>query len=307
MGSTGVLRTFGQLFAVCMFIYQMTNAVSKLYNVPTVISTTTLSVDQIKPPLIVVCPVDQFNTTNLNSFGYGEDYKFYQGKVENMTDSLSWGHHVGKSFKEMIEEIINEEAVNFLQWLNSHISTKRVIFPYFGYCLELELDSLDYLVIMSNPHVASNVQVFMTDRNTKDYLNMDMTSQIGNIMLMPAKDSTLETLRIKIDVHDRTETADKDNCEPSNKYNYSQCVENKLKEDLLPKLNCIPPWLSPNNHCNVIPRDESMINYLEESYVKPLATQIRNNAEKKCKKPCIHQVILKSQYHMQCLLDKPHV
>ena len=292
MGSAGVLRTFGQLFAVCMFVYQMINAVTKLYDVPTVISTTTLSVDQIEPPLILVCPLDQFNITNLNLFGYEEDYQFYEGRVENMNDSLSWGHHIGKSYKAMIEELINEEANNILEELNMYTSSKRVLFPNFGYCLELNLDSLDYLVIMSDLIVSSNVQVFMTDRNTKDYFNMDMTSQIGNIMKMPVMESTVETLRVNIDVYDRTETADKDNCEPSTKYNYSQCVENGIQEDLLPKLNCIPPWLSPNNQCKATSRDELMMKYFERSYAKPLITQTRNKAERQCKKPCIYQVIL---------------
>ena len=304
MGSAGLLRTFGQLFAVCMFVYQMINAVTKLYDVPTVISTTTLSVDQIEPPLILVCPLDQFNITNLNLFGYEEDYQFYEGRVENMNDSLSWGHHIGKSYKAMIEELINEEANNILEELNMYTSSKRVLFPNFGYCLELKLDSLDYLLITSNLSVSSNVQVFMTDRNTRDYFNMDMTSQIGNIMKMPVKESTVETLRVNIDVYDRTETADKDKCEPSIKYNYSQCVENKLKEDLLPKLNCIPPWLSPNNHCKVTPSDELMMNSFEGSYVQPLLIQTRNKAERLCKNPCIHQVILQSQIDMQYLFDK---
>ena len=304
MGSAGVLRTFRQLFAVCMFVYQMINAVTKLYDVPTVISTTTLSVDQIEPPLILVCPADQFNISNFNLFGYKKDYEFYQGKVENMNDSLSWGRHVGKSFEEMTEKLINEEDINILEKLNVYISTKRVIFPYFGYCLELKLDSLDFSVIMSNLSVASNVQVFITDSNTKDYFNMDMTSQIGNIMKMPVNQTTVETLRVTIDVNDRTETADKDNCEPGTKYNYSQCVENKLQEDLLLKLNCIPPWLSPNNHCKATSSDELMMKYFDRSYAKPLLTQTRNKAERLCKKPCIHQVILQSQVHMQCLLDK---
>jgi hypothetical protein len=113
----------------------------------------------------------------------------------------------------------------------------------------------------------------------------------------------VETLRVTIDVNDRTETADKDNCEPGTKYNYSQCVENKVQEDLLLKLNCIPPWLSPNNHCKATSRDELMMKYFDRSYAKPLLTQTRNKAERLCKKPCIHQVILQSQVHMQCLLD----
>jgi hypothetical protein len=303
MGSTGVLRTFGQLFAVCMFIYQMVNAVSKLYHRPTVISTTTLSVDQIEPPLIIVCPVDQFNITNLNLFGYAEDYEFFNGRVQNMNDSLSWGHHVGKSYQAMMNELSNVEAINILEELNSFIPTKRGIFSYFGYCLELEPKSLDHLVMISNLSVSSNIEVFITDRNTKHYLNMDMTSQIGNMMKMPAQESTLETFRVKIDLYDTTETADEDDCEPSTKYNYSQCVENKIKEDLLPKLNCIPPLLSPNNPCKVTLIDELTMKYLEESYIYPLGTQTRNNAEKKCKKPCIQQVRLQSQVHMQCLLD----
>ena len=48
-----------------MFFYQMREAVEKLMKIPMIMSTQTLDIKEVDPPLVLVCPAQQFNATKV--------------------------------------------------------------------------------------------------------------------------------------------------------------------------------------------------------------------------------------------------
>ena len=58
-------------------------------------------------------------------------------------------------------------------------------------------------------------------------------------------------IRVSIVSYDMSVAPDENHCNPEEDYNVADCVVESIKTDLLEKMGCIPPWLSPNNQvCN---------------------------------------------------------
>ena len=60
-----VVRIFLQIFATVMFLYQMSNAVNLLNEVPMMVSTETLHISDITPPSLLFCPQGQYNKSKV--------------------------------------------------------------------------------------------------------------------------------------------------------------------------------------------------------------------------------------------------
>ena len=84
------------VFSFIMFFYQVQIAVNQLRNPPIIDSTEILNIADVDPPLITVCPLNQFNKTKMKEFGY-----------RNLNSVLS-----GYSYK-------NKQGPNFLKELSS--------------------------------------------------------------------------------------------------------------------------------------------------------------------------------------------
>ena len=66
-------------FSFLMFIWQASEAIANLMNPSAVDSTEGLSIEEIDPLLITICPLDQWNETLLNEFGYVDKSWLLQG------------------------------------------------------------------------------------------------------------------------------------------------------------------------------------------------------------------------------------
>ena len=66
----GALKKLILVFSTAMFIYQASVAIGKLVNPPIIDSTQRLSITNIDPPLITICPLNQINSTKFIQFGY---------------------------------------------------------------------------------------------------------------------------------------------------------------------------------------------------------------------------------------------
>ena len=81
---------------------------------------------------------------------------------------------------------------------------------------------------------------------------------------------------------------------------YDKCVDEKIKADLLPKKGCIPPWLSPDNHCDNIYDNKTFHNSVLDwkfysDYIAPYSYFGQNPAEKACSRNECKQ----TRYHVQ--------
>ena len=116
-----------------------------------------------------------------------------------------------------------------------------------------------------------------------------MSIQTGEeIRLLAGKDQ-INSYKVDVSISDTTQSADEDDCNPNDKYNYLECVDDVINEDLVPKYGCVPEWLSDKKPCTTI----DMLNfssYFQDQYCAPYFYLFGTEVQKKCKLPCQQQV-----------------
>ena len=69
---------------------------------------------------------------------------------------------------------------------------------------------------------------------------------------------------------------------------FETCVDELIKEDMLPKLSCIPPWLSSTKQCNKVVSSAGFNKEnFSKNYIEPAYHLQRLQIEHRCKKPCL--------------------
>ena len=90
-------------FSFFMFLYQSQVAIQKLVDPPVVDSTEILNVIDTEPPLMTICPLNQFNQTRISELGY-ENYFHLLTGYDSEKGIISWGTQHNLSFEELINE-----------------------------------------------------------------------------------------------------------------------------------------------------------------------------------------------------------
>ena len=133
----------------------------------------------------------------------------------------------------------------------------------------------------------------VSDKDLRIHPSLAFKSQTGDEMLSRwSKD----TFKVQIEVTDQNDPVNDKACKDYNaKESYKDCVDEKLKAMLLPKLNCMPPWLSPDNHCigvytgNNFATFNSTLNSSDfiRNVIEPILSKDQLAVKSKCLRPCI--------------------
>ena len=51
-----------------MFLYQMRDAIRKMQKIPMMLSTDSLDIEDVNPPLLTLCPLKQYNVSKVCHF-----------------------------------------------------------------------------------------------------------------------------------------------------------------------------------------------------------------------------------------------
>ena len=138
------------------------------------------------------------------------------------------------------------------------------------------------------------MQLF-TSRKTQ--FSFDFTSQEGVKPRFEGKKYLASGYWIDVEVYDYSATSKEDNCNPDPNYNFADCVDKKIHNDLMPQWNCVAPWLSSESHCSSVPfekvytKPNDMYDWFWFKYAEPFFYFQENWAQKDCQKPCILQKI----------------
>ena len=76
-------------FSVFMFCFQTQVAIQNLLDPPVIESSKIHNIADIEPPLITICPFEQWD--NINSTGYAGRREFLVGKYSKIKTLRSWG------------------------------------------------------------------------------------------------------------------------------------------------------------------------------------------------------------------------
>ena len=140
-----IIRLLLIIIALFLLCYQTKFAVESIMNPPTIVTSHQVPISEISAPLIYICPLDQFNTTRMQQFGYANEYALFDGRSEQNT-SRSWGAHVNMTFQQLMTNILNYSPELIDQKI--FVSPGKVIvspklYPKFGFCYEVKSFDMD--------------------------------------------------------------------------------------------------------------------------------------------------------------------
>ncbi len=132
------------------------------------------------------------------------------------------------------------------------------------------------------PDHNGKTRVFITDRNYRSYTSPYLNSHKGSTILVD--NGKLVWYDVNLQVFSTCAIA-KINHGPDD---YTNCVENGIQNTVGKTLGCVPPWMSPNNHCNgSYPGNFTWkIPNFENEYITTVRNLKNNEIEKSCQNSC---------------------
>ena len=291
----------------------MEMAIQKYMSMPTMISSETIPLEKVHNlPSVLICARDQLNWTALNQLGYGKYMlSFYKGTTEYDKNVLTWGGN--RSFTY-------QQSLNFLYpdnpWNRSMVyyhATAEVLMVAYGRCIRVDHyhfnwdDVFPLTIAMTGTGLIGNgsIQVWITDparslnyRPFEGSMSGDMIYQTVARADNPIK----EYKRYHIEVEEMHWQEDKQGCtvygqDGSAHASFAACVEQEDREEFMPVLGCMLPWMSASDHCTGILKKKSGF----EALIKSANIRLRKAVgfmeylSDSCLPPCI-QTSVRSKY-----------
>ena len=245
--------------STAIFLYQSITAFLKLNAKQTIFISEVIDINDLRvsQPLITVCMTDQIpDDQQINDdlvYVTNKIYLLYQ--LRNNADfTFSFGKHLNMTYKQLMKKY-SKPRKNFLAFEQNgyHKDGNETFIQLYGYCSEMtDFQPNDLLNIVFVGKEKEKYDIFVTDWRLETYLSPDFTSQTGD--RLEISNGTNYGFVVKIEVEDLTDPYEKSSCVQvgDQSESFSNCVNTGITADLMPKLGCIPPWLSPHNQCNDI-------------------------------------------------------
>ncbi len=273
-----IFKLLVMVICIVMFCVQFHHAILSLINPPTIDSTIRLRLTEVAPPIITVCPTNQTFSSRVKQLGYTKKGKMFKGFANCSDDScLSWGHNLNITFDQLLEQIFDKKLSEKIQFSQKGIEEKVVILPRFGFCKEFARYDPTKKVAIINKNPLTAMRIFFTDEKYRSYYSLDFSSHQGNnIMVQQGK---FLCINVNVNIYSSCNIA-KDSTE---KVDFQTCIDNKLKDDFLPMIGCVPPWMSSFDQCNdTYPQNENYKEIIFKSYNKIIWLQ-QSGYEDGCK------------------------
>ena len=290
----GIIKWLILSFSLFMFCYQTQVAITNLINPPVVDTTEILNIADIFPPLITICPQDQWNTTTLKEFGYNADKIFFLlGLFGSDQRVLSWAPQENMTYQQQIEALleVNEKYTEIKDTLDGgwiDIENKKRFYPKFGRCVDIVNYTIGENVELSVTTNNFKAEVFLTDHKLRTMTNFEISSHWGPSIVIQSK--KMEKYLIKVEKLSNFDPRKPDDCVEYNDDTFDKCVDEGLQEVWKPLINCNPPWLSTRDQCNgtvdVTNRDQILKNQMVSSTYGSIFDMKTFPAKEKCTKPC---------------------
>ena len=215
------------------------------------------------------------------------------GVLMSTNVSLAWGDHINLTYSELVAKVTDLHDVEQIEGNNPDLNLTRVLYPRFGYCLEVKNYPLHKVIINLWSGHNNDIYIYFTDKSLKTDFGIHHSSQTGNVIILDASKSLMNSFTVDISIVDSSYSADEDSCENSKKYKFTECVDEEVNKDLIPKFGCVPGWLSGRKPCATITKI-NFLSYFVDSYVVPYYYLLMTKAQSLCMLPCITQVMIYS-------------
>ena len=233
------------VICIIMFFVQFHQAILSLLDPPTLDSSYHAGITEVTLPIITVCPTNQTRFSRMKKLRYSKKGNLFMGHT-NCTGRpcLSWGHHLNLTSDQLIEQIFDKKLSENIEFSQKGIEENIVILPRFGFCKEFSgyNPTEDILITNNNPFTA--MQIFLTDNRYRSYYSLDFSSHQGSNIIVQR--GNIICLNVNVDIYSSCKIVE----DSTKKVDFQTCVDKKLKEDFLPMIGCVPPWMSSFYQCN---------------------------------------------------------
>ena len=249
------------LLSACMFIVQFKTAVNKLKNPTVTESTKYLDIGDIEPPLITICPNQQYNT----SISFYTAIELLNGSLLSKDQGISWGGRWNVSFEQLVKVVMNYKLRNIAIKDGDYkmYKTKERIMPYYGICYDIQLSSLQEEAIFTIiPMLKNDFEVFITDNNLQRFGGVYHPSHLESRITVGMYQ--YKEFEVVIEIKSYFDPTHPEQCSAYKDDEYFECVDEEAQKVFYPKLGCNPPWISPNNQCTGILYGEDKRKFINE-------------------------------------------
>ena len=241
------------IIAILLFMLQFKSAFEKLLNPPTLYSTELLHYDQLKLPIITICPPELFNQTKADDYGYVKEYDLPLAKYAD--GKISWGQELNMTYSELLTLFLKDgfKHDNFTLTVGMEsLPLVRKYYTKYGFCWELANYDPSIEVLIGSDISAD---VYITDGQHTMTTSLYTDSHKGPVMKIE-KESFL-SYSIQVTQQSHREPQDEDRCHNYGPGEFASCVEEDFQNVLVPLIGCNPPWFSEQAQCKELDMNAS--------------------------------------------------
>ena len=283
------------LFSVFMFSIQMETSLENLMNPPIVVSEKKLTLSEIEPPMITICPSNQIDEEKLKTFGFDSYFDFLVGEINS-------SYPTNTSFWDIFNSVLTYEPRTDVEFHIVHEGKTKYkmtdfdkqFYPKFGYCWEITDYVLHKDLQLNILGKVKHALVFLTDKLQKTKPALTLFNHRGvAIELDKTKDLTYF---IEIGIKSFSHPQTPDDCKDYTVNEYAKCIDQAFDNFTLDVFECQPPWLTTRHACTDMKWKENSNSMFEilsdfELLFKEIILfdiiEMKNfEAKKKCKRPC---------------------
>ena len=198
------IKVIFTLWALCMFMYQITFSVQKYQNPPIVQATTTKSLSDKEKPLFYVCQQSQFNEKEGKRYGYQVIQNVFSGIVDTRNTPTWKGIYENLTFMDILNTTFEHSYTDLSIRYGSAKDGTEFRFPH-GFCKKISFDQ----VTKFGKFLTSNQVKFLAlDPSTENPIRLDEKTSSVHFLnkdaLLTDNKTTYEWARIQItvEVHD---------------------------------------------------------------------------------------------------------
>ena len=275
-------------------------AITKYVSNPTVSTITHKQFREVRPPPVVtICPVNQFDWFAAKELGYTFKSDFLTGKVSK--GLVNWGGARNSSFEESKRLLFKANFDHiYVDGISVMDLVDKFILPH-GHCKQIvNMDQADDVInIYTN---TTELEVFVTDPAKSSYFRISESSFEGDkLHLHPTHNTSVKHQRFYSLNLDETHLDKSQKGQECHDYGtgefatYADCIENELRKEYLPLLGCMVPWMSQTYQCRGLIEDK--FDFVNNSGLDLLMEKIERTYDwpsKLCLVPCI-QTRIKSK------------
>ena len=288
-----------QIVAFIIFVWQMTFAIIKYYDAPTMVTVGSKAISSLdKSLLITVCKTSQFDYARSNSLGYNSTTTFLVGEQHNSNTTLSWTGTANMTFKETVNYIFKSGTHGGNIYSKFNNTFTKFLLP-FGVCTvskgkptELISGKKKRFVFYMNRE--GNYIVFITDVAGGLHFMIERPLTTGDKMIIdiPANTTMSKQEHYSVELTEKRVKSGDGSCtnypDETGHINYGACVEEESRRRILPIFGCMVPWLPGEDQCSGVmerlPKHEDVLKWIKVVYRDAYAGDFYNSSS--CHLPC---------------------